>query len=262
MSKLYVIGDSYAADREAHIDDNYAPYESQWSVLLSEKLGASLANHGVGGASVEYAINRFYEKILPEIRKEDTIVFCKTFYLRKYLDKNRPSFSMLPVIESYYAAGILSKQDYNFYVRIFLDVVRSDVESYHAFNFINALAYYRYKIGFKVVVLNCFPPTNEEEIFKMPKTIISSKGSLSHVTRYEFSDSEISDKKVPADMMDPRRNHMNKKNHKILVDKIYSAIINNEDIDLINGFEKNLYSVEELCTNAHNRTEWNKKYTK
>ena len=258
MSKLFVLGDSYAALHEGHIDKSILPESTQWSYLLSQKLNMELINHGVGGSSVEYAVNRFYEKVLPIIQRDDILVFCKTFYLRKFLDKNKPTFSMPPVIESLYNSELLSAKDHAFYVRYFTDIVRSDVESYHSFNFINSLAYYVYKYNFKVVVMNCFPRTPEEEKFDYPKNIIVSKGCLSHVTRYEFTDSEISDKKIPADMMDPRRNHMSVKNHMILVDKIYNSIQNKAPLDLNTGFERNLYSVEELCKTAHNRTEWNK----
>lgn len=263
MSKLFVLGDSYAALHEGHIDKSILPESTQWSYLLSQKLNMELANYGVGGSSVEYAIDRFYKKVLPKIKKDDVLVFCKTFYLRKFLNKDKPTFSMLPVIESLYNSELLSAKDYAFYARYFTDVVRSEVESFHALNFINSLAYYVYKYGFKVVVINCFPNTPEEEGFETPKNIIVSKGCLSLITRYEFKDPKISDKKIPADRMDPRRNHMNVKNHVILVDKIYNSIQNNTiPLDLDDGFEKNLYSVEELCKTAHNRTEWNKKYSK
>ena len=259
MSKLFVLGDSYAALHENHVDNTLIPESTQWSYLLSQKLNMELVNYGVGGSSVEYAINRFYEKVLPNIKKDDVLIFVKTFYLRKYLIKDKPTFSMPPIVESLYSSELISPKDYAFYMRYFADIVRTDVEGYHSFNFINSLAYYVYKYGFKVVVVNAFPATPEENKFDTPKNIIVSKGCLSHVTRHEFADSEFFDQKIPAHMMDPRRNHMDVKNHAILVDKIYHSIQDvNIPLDLDIGFEKNLYTVKELCKNAHNRTEWNK----
>ena len=93
-----------------------------------------------------------------------------------------------------------------------------------------------YKWKSPIVLLSFQEDVPEQELFP---NLTFSKGSLIH----DASDKELEtndNKTFFVNKFDVRYNHLCLSNHKILSDKLYNLIANNQELDLTSGFIKNI----------------------
>tara|TARA_B100000131_G_scaffold297590_1_gene316482 strand:- start:14988 stop:15830 length:843 start_codon:yes stop_codon:yes gene_type:complete len=241
---LWIFGDSYATDREGHLAHISPKPEWAWYMSLARKLRMEVENHALGGGPNEYTIKKFHDK-LPEMQQGDPVVIVLTEIMRKWVIKDRPILSFLRALERETVLkgtpGI--PVDMDFFETYWLDVWDEEIETNHTRNFLNTIAYMKYKKKINPIVIPSFPSTVHAIKSVWPREIPMCHGNLNKISVYEISETP---KQLPPDMADFRNNHMDRSNHEILANKVYNSIVDGSDIDLKSNFKRNLYSQKQI----------------
>jgi hypothetical protein len=249
---LWIFGDSYAALHEGHIDSSILPEKTQWGQILANTLKYNVNNLGVGGSPFEYSIKCFYDS-LPAFKENDLIVVCLTSFTRKWIFEDNPTYSFLSMFKRMQMEEKITKNDYDFYSRYFAEIHNHKIEERHALNWITAIAYHACLKKVKCLIIPCFNSSRLDLTSLYSENFYKVSGALwDDVSLKEFS----GESRLPANIMDPRRNHMCPENHEVLAEKISTTIKSNSILDLRTEFKTNLYTGKELTKTAQSWKSW------
>lgn len=249
---VWIFGDSYAALHEGHIDSSILPENTQWGQILGNKLDYNVINLGVGGSPFEHSTKCFYDS-LSSFKENDLIVVCLTSFTRKWIFEDNPTYSFLSMFKRMLMEEKITKNDYDFYSRYFGEIHNHTIEKRHALNWVTSVAYHANLKKVKCLIIPCFSSSRLDLTSLYNKNFYKVSGSLwDDVSLKEFT----YESRLPANTMDPRRNHMCPENHEILADKIFTTVTSNSVLDLKSGFKTNLYSGKELTKNAQSWKSW------
>lgn len=228
VSELYVIGDSFAFIKQ----DNINP--ELWPVFLAQKLGYSLSNISCAGASQDWLFNRLHQ-IKKHITPNDQLIITLSDCNRFWFFEKYPEISEPKAVELGEIIGEERAKAAEYYFRY---IQRDGLSINHQLSRLGLLSHLTtlYKWRNPIVLLSFQEDVPEQELFP---NLIFSKGSLIH----DVSDKELEtndNKTFFVNRFDIRYNHLCLSNHKILSDKLYNLIANNQQLDLTSGFIKNI----------------------
>ena len=241
---LWIFGDSYGTEREGHLEHISFKPEWAWYMSLAKKLRMEVENHALGGGSNEYTMKKFHDK-LPLMQQGDPVVVIITETMRKWVIKDRPILSFLRALEREAklrgTPGI--PVDMDFFETYWLDIWDEEIEINHTRNFLNTIAYMKYKKKINPIVMPSFPSSTYAIKSVWPREIPKCIGNLNKISVYEIAENP---KALPPDMADFRNNHMAQANHEVLAHKIFKAIVDGSEIQLKHGFKRDLYTQQQI----------------
>lgn len=221
MNKLWIFGDSYAADYNV---------KDSWFNILGEMLNCEVINRGLPGVDNTWIANQFQENI-EHMSSDDHVITMLTDPQRFWLFENIPNLSNWYSIGKHFwktAEEVVSKEEF--------DAAKKYTR--HLWN--EKLAVTIYKMAQYYVMSH---PNSKviQNFFEIDGVI----GSMIDISRNEHVGNTVEEKFANAQPVDDRPNHMSLPNHKIFAEKMYYWINNPDTIlDLTTGFEENFLTLE------------------
>lgn len=241
-NRIWVFGDSFAKDRETS-SYTHEPYPN----LLAKKLNTSVVNFGKGGTSFDWVVYHYHD-VMDLIQKGDVVIVVLTSTNRRWIFESTPSS-----IGSHSLEKTLKKTFNEEEIQVvkkilsnpFSELVEKNIEL-----FVELLSYHQKEKEFTAVVLPAFKDSQKCNINH--SNVIKTKGflhqiSIDEVLCEEDEDSEHVLMNFFKENIDPRMNHMTEQNHKILADKLFYSIRNLTDVDLSEGFHKEVINIEQMA---------------
>jgi hypothetical protein len=216
MKKLWIFGDSYAAD--------YGVEES-WFNILGDMLGCEVVNRGLPGVDNTWIINQFQEN-MNDMNVDDYVITMLTDPQRFWLFENVPNLS------NWYSI------DKDFW-KLAQEAVTKD-ESEAAKKFTRYL--WNEKIAVTIYKMSLYYAMSHpnSRVLQNFFEIDGVKGSMIDISRNEHTGNTIEEKYANAQKVDDRPNHMSLSNHKIFAEKVYKWFtVPGTELDLTTGFEEN-----------------------
>jgi hypothetical protein len=236
---LYVFGDSYSCDSKYYDAVNkdriykFFPLEKNWTSILSEKLTGNIEhiNDSIVGCSNEFIFHRLMTRI-SEFKEGDYVVVSATSVNRRWLIERRPDVALHHATANINQEPGITKEERAAILQ-YTTYLHSDTaaESIHdAIFWATVYAAQRVEsLGIKFLIVPGF------------KDIPGVIGNLFDLSNLEFDELETRDKfykKAP----DLRWNHLTEVNHNILAKKVFEFFTENKMVDLTDGFQKNIYT--------------------
>lgn len=253
MNKLWIVGDSYSSTEMFN-------HDRVWTNQLAAKLGHELKNMSVIGCSQDFlcqALLHFSKDISPD----DQIIVVLTGSNRVWFFEDMPYVTHSDVKHMAETVGTSRAKAAELYFRY---IQRPQLDILHTTLRLAWLNHMTVTHGWKkpLVIVGFQQDTGRCEY---PDLMFSQGNLTEHVSQQEQVDPS-------AQLLighDPRYNHLCLKNHDVLTNKIYNTLVNNEPLDLTQGFHQHLLSEEsledlefaknELCEGAYNSYKNSKK---
>jgi hypothetical protein len=240
VAELYVIGDSFAVMKQENINPNV------WPILLAQRLGYNLSNTSCSGAGQDWLLAQLHQikkQITPDDQLIITLSDCNRFwFFEDFPDVAEPRATEL--------GEIIGKERAKAAEYYFRYIQRDSLSINQQISRLGLIAHLTTIYNWRppIILLSFQDYVPEQELFP---NLIFSKGALI----YDVSNLELesgSNDRVFFKGIDVRHNHMCLSNHKILADKLYNQIINNQHLDLTSGFltrllKKNYDADQEFC---------------
>lgn len=237
MSRLFVIGDSFAASPPK--GDNTL----SWTRLIVEKLHLhygkefTLINNSLIGSSQDWMWTHLQGWLHYEMTPEDYLVICLTHPSRVWFLERMPEMTNANIIDLDKWVSKEEAKAIELYIR-YMQRPMIDL-----MNVNNRLAYVAYQVqrkGLKKpILIKCFDQDLDQGN-EFPELKIANGSLMSDVQYHEFVNPEAEHSNNFWHGIDPRYNHMLLRNHEILAEKIVQDFINNSGVDLTTGFHKNI----------------------
>lgn len=237
MSRLFITGDSFTYVMPA--DQN----ENVWHVDIAKRLNLEIVNVSLWGCSQDFnwrILHDLKDKTDPTITPDDQLIVLLTSPGRFWFFEDRPDITNPNVIDLDAAIGTERAKiaaDYFRYVQ------RSQLDNLSVKMRLGWLASTARQLGWKppLVIFGFDQFIGEPSDFPELKF---SKGALSeHVSSMEQVDPKD---RLTFKAYDARYGHLCLNNHKILTEKIYQTLVNNEELDLTTGFVQHILTPENL----------------
>lgn len=243
---VWVFGDSFTdLQRKSKITNRI----STWSERLADMLNMNLENTGRGATGVEWVFKHYHDA-LPNIKKDDIVIFSITKFSRRWILKSQPGFSSYELLDRGTWSDrlkrlFINEDEYLEYTGVLADpneeLLIAETEL-----FLDAVEAHMKRIGFKVIAFPCFKDCNPVCNIKRD-SFIEVEGWLHEISKNEPVESEFnSTRDFLAKNVDNRFNHMCEPNHIILAEKIKKALEENTSINLLEGFKKDFLTIEML----------------
>lgn len=241
---LWIFGDSWSA-----LNPQRDP-KQVWTRNLAHKLGQELKcsvnmhNYSLIGSSQDWAVRQYLEQ-LPNFSNNDYVVFIATTPNRYWYFEDMPHLSNWNILDFDTAAGEERARAVEYYIK---HIQRPQLDILQATNRMATIAYEtrRFRLR-KPLIIKGF-----DQLFGPAENypdLDIAQGNLSDIQWDEY---------IPAENMkelleegtgyfnghDCRYNHLCLSNHKILTQKIIDFFINGKPLDLTQGFEKELISLD------------------
>lgn len=233
---LWIYGDSYA--------DGYIGKPWSWSNTIARTLDLNIHNHGISGTGLE-SMYGLFQTYMSGYQKDDVLIFCLTQFHRQNFIPGYPQISIAPSLDNVFITPPDIKKKYKKAFQLFTDVLYSEANAKINFtNFLFCLEHLATSKGVKIICLPCFSDVQEfltTTQYQFP-SIYFANGNLFSISENECIQQETT--KFFYDF-EARANHMCKRNHLVLADKILAHIHSNNDINLTTGFHKQFVSKEQ-----------------
>lgn len=223
---LWAFGDSFIAP-------DFGPHEYLWPKAIAKKLETPLNNLGKGATALEYTYHQF-ELNCEKFQQEDIVLIALTGLNRYFFFLDRPMLSN-PQMAFHFKENICQEE-----IRAFEQFKKwLDVSDHnHKNNLINFLYHVSDKTkvnNLKTIIFFSFENEDADSLVKRFPSMYFVPGNLCEISRMECDTDEIFDLFSKEDV---RGNHLIRRNHQVLTEKIVNHIENNCPIDLSEGFSK------------------------
>jgi hypothetical protein len=235
---LWVFGDSYA--------EQYDGLKEQWMQQVADALDMPVKSYGKVGSTIEYTSSMF-NSVRHRFNKDDVIIVALTSHNRRWFFKDYPHHTAQPLPgESFrepkfeysptgYAEIDEALHDYEECLK------NQDVYNSYLFNFLYNINSHAKQTGIHTILLvNFFDTEYVVDMIKSELTHLeiahekSLTVSIMEYTRKHILESDLH-------IIDSRVNHLCKRNHTVLAQKIIDNIKYNKPIDLSTGFFQDFY---------------------
>jgi hypothetical protein len=236
---LYIFGDSYAF--------NYGPKRS-WHSQVSNNLGIRPKSLALWASGLDYTYH-CWELCRNDFKDGDIALVCLTHFNRRWFFENYPELTG----KSYQIAPF---QDLQRYRKIITKETLQAVDDYYQYldnnrchtlalvNWLDVIDTFSKRVNLKVQILPCFPVSEDivnRQISRWPNLRIAHGNLYENVSNVEFISQDKMSPPWPKNGYDPRTNHMAWRNHDVLAGKVVTAIKNNTEINLRDGFNADLF---------------------
>jgi hypothetical protein len=224
---LWVFGCSFSVGSKFH-NNKLWKYPENWIDIVAKNLGiTNVNNFAQFGVSNEFIFKSFGENF-GNFRSGDYVLIQTTSPIRKWFFEDHPNHSNITNMRS----GTFSSAEESA-LKSYLTVLQND-------NFDDIL-YTQFLYAVSYFIIN--KPTVKFLILPGFGDAPNVDGNLAKIGEHEFDSESTLNKFYDTHHWDPRLNHMTYNNHQILAQKVTEYLLNKDNtIDLINGFENNLYN--------------------
>ena len=247
MSKLYIVGDSFAATSTTLLDGTPV-----WYKVLAEKLGVDqIINNSIIGAAQDFAWFSL-QNWRDHITSDDYLVVILTHPGRFWFIEDDPSTGKYDNVignESQFKPNVATA------IKMYVEYIqRPSLDTVWLENRLGWLAYNAYLCGWrKPLIVPAFTQDIRQAI-DYPNIQFAVGSLTDHVSNPEIaippesfrSKKELNDyiKKINDvnNMVDVRHNHMCLSNHEILAEKLYQSLTTGIKLDLTVGFKTEIFN--------------------
>ena len=262
MSKLYVIGDSFVAPPK--------PEDSTvvWPMMVAEKMGLELINPSQMGTAQDWCWQKLQQWLDSEMTPDDYLIVALTHPSRCWFIESEPRLSHPYVIDLERWCSRDQAKAIEHYIRY---IQRPSLDIIHINNRLAYIAYQVLKKGLhRPLMLKCFDQdVAQGEHFSELNWANGILMDNTHAIEFDPPELDTHDKSFWPGSIDARYNHMCLTNHKILADKVVTALTNDTVLDLTEGFvpgliKENALDDPEFCARefCHEICEYNRKIKK
>jgi hypothetical protein len=229
---IWVLGDSFSRKSKYN-------YCDQWMVKVANEFNCDVVSLGLNGSSLEHTYGQF-NSIRHNISENDTVIINFTGMNRRWFFKDLPGYnnSVSPRNhEEETEAMKLYRENLN----------NQEATLLYLTNFLYNLGSLTKKLKLHVILL--INNVDLEDFLKSKTRMFPfhiARGTLSEASVAEFCRSYIISSYEEFGMNDPRLNHLCKRNHLILANKIIANIKYGTPIDLMYGFAKSFITAQLL----------------
>ena len=239
--RLIIFGDSYAE-----------PFDADWVWTNQLPQFDTVINNAVGGSSIEYSMNKFYDYYENDYQKTDKIIFTLTDSCRApivHKDYNPNYSAYVNVLEVKQTTGRDDKgtdiyddhyKNHFEYYKTVLQYTDPIINYYKYFSVLSMLN----NLDNDVIVLPCFEKFNSK--IELKENIILIKLPLIEICKAEVADRDT-DVSWIFPNLDFRPNHMLPDNHKIFAETITKCFETKLDEFKLHNFKQDQISKH----NAH-----------
>lgn len=222
---VWVFGDSFSQVADVH-------YSDQWMVKISHELQQDLNCQGLRGSNLEYMYSRFNLQ-RSNIQLNDIVIINLTGTNRRWFFKDLPGHNLRtsPTDDDRETAAMTAYREY-------LD--NKEITLLYLTNFLYNLHALAKKLNLHVIIM-----INNSDLDDYLKSKIRTfplfniaKGMLSDLSVEEYSRNYIITNYEQFGIVDPRLNHLCRRNHIVLSNKLIANIKHKTPIDLMYGFAK------------------------
>lgn len=239
---IWIFGDSYSREHGV---------EWQWFKQLSKLTGQDVQVCGQGGWSNSYISYLVDQQISNgSIKPDDFVIQIQTQHNRYWFFEDRPELGNWNGHADARKIG-MSNKEYEAW-ETFIKYLYNPKESvWQTYANSMALVGMTHTIPCRCITLPAF--WNEREPYNPHLAVI---GTLTEWVSYlEFDTEEEWRAAISQPGGDPRPNHLSEHNHGVLAQKIADAVLENKDINLMEGFDIRKPRREEFLTD-HAYEEW------
>lgn len=229
MNTLWTFGDSYA---ECYTQDHN---NEQYLNHIAKTLNYKHESHGLSGTSISYSRYHF-NNVRNDIDDNDMVIIVLTNLFRHWFVKDKPTEAGL--LRSLYKEEKKAIKQYMTYLYNDLEHITT------VYDFLYNVEYLTMQKQLKTLIIYAFHDIehivkNKEHDFEHLKF---ANGTLEDIQRNEFKAGIYKEwVNTPYEKIgDPRLNHMLKRNHYILTDKIIKHFQQGTTIDLTVGFDADI----------------------
>ena len=243
---IYLFGDSFSSNESYDLD-------WLWYNRVAHELSDNLSHHGIRGSSCQYLYQQFHD-VHQEIQPQDLLIVCLPAFNRQWFFLDKPGASSLTTARRH---GISAEQ-YGAVQQYYRHLYQDRVTEMSVLNFLYRLDSMVAATGCRALIIGCFKNdslwlANNKPIWKFLHVAV---GSLQEVSDGELGlDIDHPKRERLWFILDPRANHLCRINHKILSDKIMHWLLSSEQVNLNQGFETGLITMESLSNPQFLRTE-------
>lgn len=232
---LWVFGDSYA--------NGYMEKPWFWSKSLANKLSTDIRNYGVPGSGLEFTYTEV-QKYYKEFQSGDSVVVCLTQLHRQYFFVDNPKISIIQSFDNPFIVPKDIKRTYQKAFSLFVEKLYNENNSkVNLTNFLFFLQHLADTKGIKIIALSCFSDVDNfiSSIKEDVPSIQLASGNL-----FSISENECASKDVVEVFYhyEARANHICKRNHTVLCDKLFDCLHTNNPINLTTGFHSKFMTRE------------------
>lgn len=231
-NRLWILGDSFASD-DCPVE--LPGLNDQWHRVLASVLGTETVNLAVSGTSLDFTYWT-WDRAQSKIKPGDTVIVSITEPSRRWLIRDRPSFSTAARVFGGEYAGMISSELIQAMHAYFRYLYHPGAEKAHLQNWLCSLDRWA-QSGSKILLLAAFPESEKllRQLHGRFPNISFAVGDLVSVSLGECHSS------MRSSILENefRINHLSFSNHAILANKIKAWYLHNEVVDLTSGFEKN-----------------------
>lgn len=240
--RLIVFGDSFSE-----------PHEHDWIWTKQLSQFDSVINHAIGGSSIEYSINKFYEYFENDYKATDKIIFTLTDRNRAPLvhkEYNPQWASYINTLDLKQTTGRndkgidITEDHYEDYLEYYKTVLRYTDPKTNYYKYFIILSMLN-NLDNDVIVLPCFETFHSN--LKLKDNVILTKLPLIDISKAEVVIDDNNDVSWIFPNLDFRPNHMLPDNHKIFADTITKCFATKQDNFKLADFKQNVISKR----NAH-----------
>jgi len=237
MSKtLWIAGDSYSFAFD---------HDRVWTSRLSKKLNYGLKNLSIFGCSQDYICQMIGEHA-HEISRDDQIVIVLTSSNRFWFFEDRPDVTNPSMLDPGKLVGKDRAKVTEMYFRY---IQRPQLDILHVTMRLAWLNHMTVLYGWQSpLIIFGFPQSILSNCVAYPNLIFSHGNLTENVSIPELENDDPAVNLFNGE--DPRYNHMCLKNHDVLSNKVYSTLVDNQKLDLTEGFYTKIMSKKML----HNPT--------
>lgn len=241
---LWVFGDSFA--------EHFPGLKDQWMERVASEFKTNVSSFGLAASSLEYTYHKFNSN-RHNIKPDDIIIVTLTSYSRRWFFKyypgdlvkiyNQGSFDDYKETAKSPTGNIKEQEALQAYSE---SLVHNELQETYLLNFLYNLDYLTKKLNLKTIVMINLYDINQ--LMKDKRDLFSNlyfpDNMMLDIFLGEFTKDYMID--FTEATIDLRINHMVRSNHIVLADKIIDHIKNNKNIDLAQGFTRNIVSNKSL----------------
>ena len=238
MTRLFIVGDSFSVPPKPE-----DPTKETWTHLVHQGLIDRLdqkveyVNLSLMGSSQEWAWRYLQMWLDDDVTADDHIVVCLTHPSRVWYFEDIPSLTNANIVDLDQHISAERAKVVELYLK---HIQRPEIDLQ---NVNNRMAYVAYQVQrqklSRPLFLKCFSQDLAQST-DWPEINVAKGVLMDDVQYWEFEDPEMEVDARFWNGLDSRYNHMCLSNHRVLADKILANLLDDQPVDLTEGFHKNL----------------------
>lgn len=244
MTRLFIVGDSFSVPPKPE-DKSKKSWTHLVQSALSNHLGHEVEyiNCSLMGSSQEWAWKFLQMWLDNDATAEDYIVVCLTHPSRVWFFEDNPALTNANIIDLDQHVDKEQARAVELYLK---HIQRPEIDIQNVNNRMAYVAYQVLKQSLKKpLFIKCFRQDLAQSV-DWPEIAVANGILMDDVQYWEFADVDADRDATYWHGLDCRYNHLCLSNHVVLADKIADYFINDQPVDLTQGFHRGLLKADSL----------------